>query len=811
MQDIRFGLRTLVHRPGSSILIVLVLALGIGANTAMFSIVNAVLLRPLPYKDSNRLTLVWQSSDQHRSTGEWFNTYSEFQEWQRHAHSFEKLAALTWAVTDKPLLWHGKTQNVLAIPVSVDFFSMLEVPAEAGRTFQPNDLSQDCTAVLSHSFWQNQLGAPADLLGQSVPLDQHECRIIGIMPKDFSFYPMQAALWTLITPNSRYERDPWRSVTGVFGRLKPGVNRTAAQSELEMLEQNILPQAPADLSLPPRAVPVVLDLQSEFTWLAGRNLRTALLVLLAAVLLVLFIACVNVANLRLAQAADRQKELAIRASLGARRTRIVRQLVIESMLLSSTGALVGGLMAFAAVRLFRAMGPLELPPGNAVEVDWVVLGFTVVLAIVAAGLFGLAPAWKASRLDLNEALKAAGQGLSQNKMARRAGSLLVACEVGLSLILLIGAGLLIQSLARLTSTPVGFHTDHLLTASVHLPQKRYANPDQKIQFRDRLAEQVASIPGVQGVSLASSLYLAGSNILAVEGRTFSRDRAEYNVANDFVDDNFLQVMGIPLLHGRGLGSEDRRSTQPVALINQALAERYFPNEDPIGHEIKMGPPEGKNPWLTIIGIVGNVKTVTVFQEMGYVTPPAVYQPFAQNPPDSMSLFVRTHDDPNAAVDPLEQKLQALDADITLANVKTMKESLAELQSQPRFRTILLSAFAALALVLAALGIYGVLMHSVVRRTREIGLRMALGATRGSVLRMILKQALSTVVIGLASGLIAAVFLVRLAAGLLYDVRPDNPWILASVSAVLILIALCASYFPARRATRIDPLEALRSE
>jgi len=336
-------------------------------------------------------------------------------------------------------------------------------------------------------------------------------------------------------------------------------------------------------------------------------------------------------------------------------------------------------------------------------------------------------------------------------------------------------------------------------------------PSDFIQFRDRLAEQVASIPGVQGVSLASSLYLAGSNILAVEGRTFSRDRAEYNVANDFVDDNFLQVMGIPLLHGRGFGSEDRRSTQPVALINQALAERYFPNEDPIGHEIKMGPPEGKNPWLTIIGIVGNVKTVTVFQEMGYVTPPAVYQPFAQNPPDSMSLFVRTHDDPNAAVDPLEQKLQALDADITLANVKTMKESLAELQSQPRFRTILLSAFAALALVLAALGIYGVLMHSVVRRTREIGVRMALGATRGSVLRMILKQALSTVVIGLASGLIAAVFLVRLAAGLLYDVRPDNPWILASVSAVLILVALCASYFPARRATRIDPLEALRSE
>lgn len=811
MHDILFGIRLLYRRVGASIIIVLVLALGIGANTAMFTVVNAVLLRPLPYKHSDRLALVWQSSDQHRSTGESFNTYSEFEQWQHNARSFEKLAALTWAVSERILFWHGKAQNVLAIPTSVDFFSMLEVRPVVGRTFQQSDLSQDCTAVVSHAFWQNQLGAPADLVGQSIRLDQQDCRVVGIMSKDFSFYPVQTALWTLITPSSPYEKDPWHSVTGIFGRLKRGVSRSAAQSELEALERNILPQAPDDLLLPHQAMPVVLDLQSEFTWLAGRNLRTALLVLLAAVLLVLLIACVNVANLLLAQAADRHKELAIRASLGATQIRIVRQLLVESILLSSAGGVLGGLLAFVAVRIFRATNPIELPPGNPVAVNWEVLVFTAFMAFLAAALFGLAPAWKAARLDLNEALRSSGQSLSQGKKARRAVSLLVIAEIGISVVLLTGAGLLIQSLARLVSTPLGFRTDHLLTASLHLPQQKYRNPDEKIHFRNRVAAQVASIPGVQEVSLASSLYLVGSNVLAIDGQPFSRETAEHNVGSEMIDDTFLRVMGIPLLRGRVFGSADRRNTQPVALINQALADKYFPNNDAIGRAIKLGPPESSDPWLTIVGIVGNIKTVSVFQEMGYVVIPAVYQPFAQKPPASISLLVRTGDDPFAVADPLEERLHALDSEVTLANVKTMTESLSELQSQPRFRTILLSTFAGLALLLAALGIYGALSQSVSQRTQEIGIRMALGADHRTVMRMILKQVLNTVVGGLAIGISGALLLLRLAAGLFYEVRPDNPWVLAAVSALLTLFALCASYFPVRRATAIDPLQALRTE
>ena len=810
IQDVRFGARVLFRRPAFTIVIVVVLALGIGANTAIFSIVDAVLLRSLPYRDSDRLVLVWQSSQEHRAAGEWFNTYREFQEWQRSSRSFENLAALTWAVSERTLAWRGKTESVLAIPASVDFFSMLGVNAAVGRTFQRSDLNEGCAAVLSHAFWQNELGAPADVVGMSIPLDQKECRVLGIMPKDFSFYPTQTALWTLITPNSEFAKDPWGSVTGVFGRLKPGVSRAAAEAELATLEQNILPEAPKDIALP-QAVPVVLNLQSEFTWLAGRNLRTALILLFAAVVFVLLIACVDVANLLLAHSAERQLELAIRASLGAARMRIIRQLLVESTLLASAGALLGGLFAFAALQLFRAKNPIELPPGNPVRLDWQVLAFTAALAITSAVLFGFIPAWKATRLDLNEALKSSGTNASQRGTMRRRVSLVIAGEVGLSLVLLVGAGLLIQSLARLAATPLGFRSDHLLTASVRLPKNRYNAPSDKVQFFERLTEQVSSISAVQRVSIASSFYLSGSNILAVQGKPFSRAGAPHNIAAETVDDNFLQVMGMPLLQGRSFNTQDRSNTMPVALVNQALVERYFPNQNAVGHQIKLGLPEDSKPWLTIIGVVGNVKTQTVFQEMGYIEPPAVYRPLTQEPSASMSLLVRTNGDPNMVANPVREKLQALDNQATLASVKTMQERLADWQAQPRFRTILLTSFAMLALVLAVLGIYGVLLQSVVLRKKEIGIRMALGATRENVMQMIMGQALRTVLIGLALGLAATLALAHTIAALLYNVSSANPATLAVVSAILICVAIVASYLPARRATTIDPLNALRGE
>lgn len=811
LQDIRFGLRMLIRRPAFSVVVILVLALGIGANAAMFSIVSAVLLRPLPYKNSDRLVVVWQSSDQHRSTGEWFDTYREFAVWQRYSHSFERLAALSWATASQSFEWRGKARSVLAIPASVDFFAMLGVPAEEGRTFEQADLKQGCTIVLSHSFWQNELGAPADMVGQSIPMDETTCRVVGVMPKDFSFYPTQTAVWTLITPESRFVKDPWRSMTGVFGLLNPGLSRASAESELEVLERNVLPEAPHDLALP-RSQPVVLDLQSEFTWLAGRNLRTALIVLFAAVFAVLLIACVNVANLLVGQAVDRRKEFAIRFSLGSGRLRLIRQLMTESFLLSTGGAFAGILLAYIAMRLFRAANPMELPPGNPIQLDWRVLAFTILLASLTTALFGLIPAWKASRLDPNEGLKESGHSFSRGGAANHTGSLFVIVEVALSLILLAGAGLLIRSLEQLTSAPLGFRTDHLLTGTIRLPEAKYRQADQKRRVFDRITGEAHSLPGIENMALASSLYPTGSNMLSVQGKASSRENAAYNVADTTIDNNFFVTMGIPLLRGRAFDTRDHGDTLAVAIINQALADQYFAKQDPIGRQIKLGRTEDSSqPWLTIVGVSGNVSTTTVFQEMGYVTVPAVYRSYLQEPSASMSVLIRTRSNPHTIENTLQQKLTSLDGDIILTDVKTMAERLSAFQAQPRFRTILLSVFAALAVTLAMLGVYGLLNQSVLRRTKEIGIRMALGARRGSITQMILKQAFTMVLIGMALGIGASLLLSRFVATLLYKVKPEDPFTLGAVSLLLVSISAVASYIPARRATHIDPLKAVRTE
>ena len=811
LQDIRFGLRMLIRRPAFSLVVTLVLALGIGANTAMFSVVSAVLLRPLPYKDSDRLVVVWQSSDRHRNTGEWFNTYREFDVWRRYSHSFENVAALSWATASESFAWHGKAHSVLAIPASVDFFAMLKVPAEKGRTFEQSDLKQGCTIVLSHSFWQNELGAPNDLIGQSIVMNEAKCSVIGVMPKDFSFYPTQTALWTLITPESRFVKDPWRSMTGVFGLLKPGVSRASAESELERLERNVLPEAPRDLTLP-RSEPVVLDLHSEFTWLAGRNLRTALIVLFAAVFAVLLIACVNVANLLLGQAVDRQKELAIRSSLGSGRLRLIRLLMIESLLLSTGGAFAGILGAYIAVRLFRATNPVELPPGNPVQLDWRVLVFTILLAVLTTVLFGFIPACRASRLNPNEVLKESGQGVSHSRATNRTGSVFVIMEVAFSLTLLASAGLFIQSLKQLTSAPLGFRTDHLVTGTIGLPEAKYHEADQKRRVIDRIAAEAGSLADIENVALASSFYLMGSNMLSVEGRDTSSENAAYNIAEETIDSNFFRTMGIPVLRGRAFDTRDRSNTLPVAIINQALADQYFAQQDPIGREIKLGRAEDNSrPWLTIVGVASNVRTTSVFQEMGYITVPAVYRPFVQQPSASMSILIRTHSNPDTIGNGLQQKLSSVDGDIILTDVETMAERLSALQAQPRFRTILLSVFAVLAVTLAMLGIYGLLTQSVLRRTKEIGIRMALGASRGSITQLILTQAFTMVLVGTALGVGVSLILANSVAALLYEIKPEDPYTLGTVSALLIGISAIASYIPTRRATHIDPLKAVRTE
>ena len=559
--------------------------------------------------------------------------------------------------------------------------------------------------------------------------------------------------------------------------------------------------------------PVVNHLQEEFTWLSGRNLRSALVVLLGAVLLVLLIACVNVASLLLGRASERQKELAVRAALGSSRSRLVRQLLTESILLSALGAILGSFLALAAVRYFRAMNPIELPPGSTVEVNLPVLAFTAFLAIFTGILFGLLPAWKASRQNLNSTLREEGRGSSRNSMGRRVGKMLVIAEISLSLILLAAAGLLIESTARMSSAPLGFHTDHLLSARISLPATAYPKLSNRAAFYNRLASDLAAKPGVDGVALTSSLplYVAGSGVMSVQGRAAPPLSDIGDVRGEDVSDAYFSVMGIPLIQGRVFDARDREDSQPVTIVNEAIVREYFPNQNPIGQQIKFGRPEDTDPWMTIIGVVGNVRRTTVYQEMGYVTPPVLYQPLTQDAENLFGIVVRTSVNPLALAPLLQREVFSLDSGVPVFDVMTMDQRVAEFLSHPQFRAILLGMFAALALALAAVGIFGVLSQLVSQRTREFGIRMALGADRRDVLAMVVKQGAVLVLLGVGLGLAVALALSRLLSTMLYGVRPTDPFTFAAVTSLLILVAMLACYLPARRATKVDPMIALRHE
>jgi putative ABC transport system permease protein len=799
-QDVRFGARMLTRKPAFTALVILTLGLGIGAITATFSIVDAVLLRPLPYRDPDRLVVIWQAQPGRFGQSESFDSYREFENWQKPSHSFEQIEALTWARAGQTLTWHGKPVRALTIPATEGIFSLLGVPAAEGRTFRHEDLKNGCTVVLAHSFWQNQLGAARDVVGGAISLDGKACTVAGVMPTGFDFYPRQTSLWTLITPDSDYMVHPLDSLVGVFGRLKPGVTPAAAQAELTVLHQQLMQQVPAS-SWGTKFVPVVYDLQSEFTWLAGRNLRKGLLVLFMAVML--------------GRAGERARELAVRAALGSGRARLVRQLLTEGLVLSSLGAPLGALLAVAGVAYFRTSNPVELPPGNTVVVNFEVLAFTALISIITGLLFGLAPALKASRPNVNEVLKQAGRGGALGPPGHRTGKSLVVAEVALSLVLLAGAGLLIKSIARLSSVWLGFNPHHLLTAEINLPQSGYSDAVRQVDFYNKLVSSLARLPGVEGAALSSSLppYSGSWEVLTIEGRPAPPANSLGDTPAKTVTPGYFSVMNIPFLSGRLFDSRDRKESLPVAIVTETLVKEYFPRGDPIGRQIKLGSPsEGtKAPWLTIIGVVGDVKATMVYQEMGYVVPPTVYRPVNQAASPSIGVVVRTAGNPGALQPAVERSVADLDKDVPVGNLQTMDIRLAESLAQPRFRTIVLGAFAGLALLLAAIGIFGVLSQSVSQRTHELGIRMALGAEQGQVLWLVARQGMGLALAGVAIGLVGALASDRLLISLLYDVKPTDPVTMLSVSLVLIGVALLASYVPARRATKVDPMVALRYE
>jgi predicted permease len=811
-QDVLYGLRTFALTPGFTAVVILTLALGIGSTSAIFSIVDAVLLNPLPYPDADRLVVVWDQRVREPKTPPYFDSYRDFQTFRDRSRSFAHLAPATWATGGHIFTGAGPARDVLAMPAGLDFFSLLGARAELGRTFGPDDLKQGCTVVLKYGFWITAFGGQQNITGKHIQLDQQACTVIGVMPRSFSFYPDALSMWLLITPGSAIAKDPENAKVGIFGLLKPGVSIEQAQKELELLYGNEHKGEKSGGLL----APVIYPLGDQFAYLTGPNLRLSVAVLFGAVTLVLLIACVNIANLLLGRSLTREKELAVRAALGSGRWRLIRQLLTEGLLLSCGGALVGILIAIGAVHFFKILNPIQLPPGNPVRVNLQVLGFTAALAVSTALLFGLIPALKASRVDMIASLRATSRLSSWGPAARLLGKSLVAAEVMLSLALLAGAGLLIDSVQRLGSMPLGFRADHLLTMDVELPAWSYAKAGRRARFYDEVLNRVRSFPGVESAAFATSLPLTGGRwrgtVLRVEGRPEGvANTAEDDVAQSSITSKYFQVMGVPLEAGRLFTAHDDPESEAVAIVNEALVRKYFPRETPIGQHIKLGEAGTDRPWLTIVGVAGNEKDKNFFDEMNWDDIPLVFRPVSQEMPSRGILVVRAARGEVELAAAIQRQISLFDSSVPIGEAQTMGHLLSRTLAYPKFRAALLAAFAIFAVLLANVGLYGVLSQLVTQRRQEFALREALGAQRHDVLAMVVRQGLLLTVFGLAAGLLLTLWLTKFLSSLLYGVKASDPWTLASASLLLLMVATAATLIPAWRGSRIDCAEALKYE
>jgi predicted permease len=802
-QDVRYAGRLFTRTPVLTAAIVLTLALGIGATTGVFSIVQAVLLRPLPYRDPGRLVAIWDGHVRAANLSKVFASYEDFQTWRRHSTSFDQLAAITWASGEQILTGRGPAKVALSIPATSEFFSLLGIRAAHGRTFQAQDLERGCVVVLAHHFWRDALGSAADAVGGSVTLDHQACTVVGVMPATFRFFPEAADLWRLI---GRDDQSPVGGV-GVFGRLKAGVSRESAQAELAALHARAATDDVHRRSL----APSVLDLHDEFTWLAGRHLRLTLIVLFVAVGFVLLIACVNVATLLLGRAATRQREFAVRAALGSGRLRLLRQLLTECLLLAAAGALFGTLLAAAGVWYFRLVNPVDLPAGVEVHVDRRVLVFAGGVAVLTAFVFGLAPAWSASRADVGVLLKSVGRSATPHSLIGTLGKGLVVAETTCSVVLPVGASLLIGSVARLGTTPLGFDPTDLHTVTVRLSATPAATT-ARADFYDRLLLAAGRLPGLEGAALATGLLRGRSNdVLAIRGRSApSPESAVPDVAQDIVSAGYFAMMGVPLQAGRWFDAGDREGAEPVAIVNETLVRTYFRGEPVLGRYVRYGS-DPAAPWLRIVGVAGAQKSTNVHQEMNWVDAPFLFRPIRQAAPAQATLILRAPPAAGNLGPAVSSMVATIDPDVPVGRIQTVAEHIAKTLAYPTFRARLLGGFAALALFLAAAGLYGAQSQLVAQRRQEIAIRMALGARRSTVLGLVATQGLLLAGTGLAVGLALALWLGRWLRTMLYAISPTDPALLAMVSVLLATTALIATWLPARRAMRIDPIVVLRRD
>ncbi len=807
LQDLRFGIRTLTKSPGFAIVALLTLALGIGANSAIFSVINAILLRPLAYQNPDQLVLInhnYQKINLKASVSAFGYTH-----YRDNAKSFESISAITgWAAN---LTGEGEPERLTGQTVTANFFDLLGAKAAMGRTFAVGEDSEgkNRVVVLSHGFWQRRFASDKSILNKTLSLNGENYTVVGVMPPSFQYgreIGMIVDLWAPIvfTPQQLSPDSLTNEFLSVVGRLRVGVTQEQAQAEMRNIASNLRQQYMQGAD----ATNWDLLLTSFRQFVVG-DISTMLWIVMLVVGFVLLIACANVANLLLARAAARQKEIAVRTALGAGRWRIIRQLLTESVLLSVFGGALGLLIGYWGVKALVSLNEDRIPRASEISLDWRVMLFTFGVSIVTGVLFGIVPALQTTRADLHETLKEGGRsGSASTKQWIR--SSLVVVEIALALAVLVGAGLLVKSFLHVQQVNPGFNPQGLLTLQLSLPATKYSEAPQRANFYKQVISDVRSLPGVQSVGAISVLPLSGggsSGSFRIEGRDIPQGQSMPHGARWAATPDYFKTMGIPLIRGRYFEERDTAESLPVAVIDQSLAQKYWPNEDPVGKRISFEGTPDKRIWREIVGIVGHVKHTDLEGE----SRAQYYMPHQQRPQAGMALVIRTPNDPNALSGSVRGVIKTADGDLPVFRVRTMDQFVADSMTQRKFALLLICVFACLALLLSAIGLYGVMAYSVTQRTHELGLRMALGAQASDVLKLVVKQGMLLAVVGLGLGVVGAIFLSRLMKTMLFNVSATDPLVFVGIALTLAAVALLACFVPARRATKVDPMVALRYE
>ena len=803
-QDLRYAFRTLAKSRGFAALATLTLALGIGANTAIFTVANALLLRPLPYPDPDRLVLVSMAANSQRDQLKSMS-FLRFRMLTERSRGFSALAGFVNESFD--LSGRGEPEQLRAARVSWQFFDVLGVRPAMGRSFTASEDQAGArpVVIISHALWMRLFGG-RQVVGQNITLDSRDYTVIGVLPAGFVFSPLgtDVDVWAphvfelnIATPQQVYGG---ASFLTVVARLGPGITREQAQAEMDVLERQYRQDNPGRPDIDPKNSLVVADLREQLV----ANIRPALLVLLGAVGFVLLIACANVASLLLSRALGRRKEIAVRAALGASRATLIRQLITESLLLALAGGICGVLLSEWGTRVLTRLTADTLPNISGVHMDGWVLAFTAGISLASGFLFGLAPALQLSKPDLNTVLRDEGRGSTGNRKRNYARNLLVVSQVALSTVLLVGSGLLIGSFVRLQTVSLGFDPRNILTLRIALPPTKYATPQQEVVFYHRALQEVQSLPGVQAAAFSSALPLNTSRLSPAlpEGQPVVPfgQRPILNIQT--ISPDYAKVLHVALLGGRAFTEHDDAQAPGVAIVNQSLVRRFWPNENPIGKHVLLG--QRQQP-VEVVGVFADVRNWSLASD----TNPEIILPFPQLPWRWLNLSVRSASDPRSLIPAIRRRVAAVDPEQPLTNVETMEELIGSASAQPRFTMFLLGVFAAMALLQAMAGIYGVIAYSVAQRTQELGIRMALGADRGDVLKLVVGHGLALTFAGIVIGLGAALALTRVMSSLLFHTSVTDPVIFTASALLFTAVAVLASYLPARRATRIDPTDALR--